>query len=152
MLSQSRKYLHASGYTLIEAMLVVAVLGILLSLAAPQLAAPLDVLAVEGVAQRIAGAHARARATALVSSRVALLTIAADSLALRTTDGVDTAIVWADSGPAADRVALAGPTRTVLFAPTGWTFGLANGAYHLSRGTARRDVIVSRMGRVRIVR
>jgi hypothetical protein len=49
-------------------------------------------------------------------------------------------------------VALRGPARPLAFAPTGWTAGVANATYHLARGAATRDVIISRYGRVRIIR
>ena len=140
------------GTTLIEIVIVLAAVAILTAALLPRLAGPLDALGAESAAIRIAGAHARARLYALSGSRVTLVSVAADSLVIRSVDGIDTSIVWSDPGPLADRVTLAGPVTPVAFAPTGWTLGLANRTYRLVRGAAHRDVVISRLGRVRIVR
>lgn len=140
------------GMTLLELLIVLAIIGIIAGFMIPRLAEPLDDLAVEAAALRVAGAHGQARLAARAASGMALLVITADSLVVRTVVGVDTATAWTDAGPAADRVALSGPARPLAFAPTGWTAGVANATYHLTRGAATRDVIISRYGRVRIVR
>jgi hypothetical protein len=41
--------------------------------------------------------------------------------------------------------------RTLSFAPSGVTLGFANATFVVSRGAARRQVVVSRLGRVRII-
>ena len=59
--------------------------------------------------------------------------------------------IWQGPGPAADGVMLAGPPRTLTFSPVGITTGLSNASFRLTRGAAERTVVVSRLGRVRIV-
>jgi hypothetical protein len=87
--------------------------------------------------------------SAILRSRVLELTIGANDLAIRSRG--DTTRLWFADGPAASRVALAGPARTLLFSPVGITFGLSNASFRLTRGAATRTVVVSRLGRVRIV-
>jgi Tfp pilus assembly protein FimT len=108
-----------------------------------------DSLAVARAAQEIVAAHRRARMSAILQSRVLELTIDANDLSIRPQG--DTTRLWHADGPAADRVALAGPRRTLLFSPVGITFGASNASFLLTRGTAARTVVVSRLGRVRIV-
>ena len=54
------------GVTLPELVATVTIVALVLAIAAPRLAEPLDALAVEHAAGEIAGAHARARVAAVV--------------------------------------------------------------------------------------
>jgi hypothetical protein len=49
-------------------------------------------------------------------------------------------------------IALTGPTRAMRFSPVGIMAGVTNGTWRLTRGEAARNVVVSRLGRVRVVR
>ena len=138
------------GFTLVEILLVVAIVGLLSAIGAPRLADALRRVTVTNAAHRLVAAHTRARLTATVESRVTLLTLRADTLSVRVIDGVDTLPLWQEPGPAATGVTLAGPSHPVVFVPTGLTHGLANGTWTLTRGAATRSVIISRAGRVRI--
>jgi hypothetical protein len=60
----------------------------------------------------------------------------------------DTAERWRHAGPLSEAVAVSGMPHQVLVAPSGIPFGVANNTYTLTRGTARRQVVVSRYGRV----
>jgi prepilin-type N-terminal cleavage/methylation domain-containing protein len=140
------------GFTLFELLLVVSIVALLLASALPRAGHLLDSLSVEQAVQRLAAAHARARILAVVQSRVALLVIRPDSVTLRLVQGRDTNTVWTDAGPSASGVTLAGPSRTIVFSPVGMTTGVSNATYVLVRGSARRQLIISRLGRVRIVR
>jgi prepilin-type N-terminal cleavage/methylation domain-containing protein len=134
------------GYTLIETVLSLAVLGLLLGIALPRFATVKDQLAVNDEAGRIAAAHRRARTTAILLSRPVVLIIAADSLVVE----ADSAGRWSAPGPAAAGVTLAGPTRRLTFSPVGITTGLSNATLLLTRGSASRTVVVSRLGRLRV--
>jgi prepilin-type N-terminal cleavage/methylation domain-containing protein len=135
------------GFTLLETVMVLAVLGLTLGIAAPHIASMSDRLAVEQAAHQLVAAHRRARITSIVRSRSAVLTVGPDSFAIRLAG--DAADTWASSGPAAWGVALAGPIRRLTFSPVGITTGLSNATFRLSRGTAVRTIVVSRLGRLR---
>lgn len=136
------------GATLLELALTLVIMGLMLAIALPRLRGFADGLAVGRAALDIIAAHRRARISAILQSRVIELTIDANDLAIRPRG--DTADLWHAAGPAANRVTLAGPQRTITFSPVGVSFGLSNASYRLSRGAATRTVVVSRLGRVRL--
>jgi Tfp pilus assembly protein FimT len=138
------------GATIMELALALAIIGVLLGIALPRLATVADSLAVDAAARDIVAAHARARMTAILRSRVVELSVGADDLAIRPRG--DAADLWHSTGPAARQVVLAGPPRIVTFSPIGITMGLSNASFPLTRGAASRTVVVSRLGRVRITR
>jgi prepilin-type N-terminal cleavage/methylation domain-containing protein len=135
------------GFTLPETIMALAVVGLLLGIAVPRLTALRNSLAVEEAAQRLVGAHRRARIAAVLQSRPAVLTIGPDSFSIRFAG--HTADAWAAAGPAAMGVALAGPVRRLTFSPVGISTGVSNATFRLSRGAATRTIVVSRLGRVR---
>ena len=87
---------------------------------------------------------------AIARSQVLVLTV--DSARLAIQPRGQATILWSEEGPAASGVALAGPARQFTFSPEGLTLGLSNATLRLARGSASRAVVVSRLGRVRIVR
>ena len=140
------------GVSPLEVLVVVMLASLLLASAVPAARRALDALAVAGQARRIASAHLQARITAVMESRTTLFTVRADSLVIRVVVGADTTIRWADRGPAVHDIALTGPTRAMRFSPVGIMAGVTNGTWRLTRGEAARNVVVSRLGRVRVVR
>jgi len=140
------------GSTLLELLIVLAVAGMVALMALAPIGALHDRLAVDQVAEAIVSAHTRARLVATAERRIAVLTVAADSIVVRVVESAgDTVIRWRGTGPAAEGVTAAGVPRRVFFGPSGITIGVANGSYVLIRGGARRQVIVSRYGRVRVI-
>lgn len=139
-----------NGFTLVELMLALAVLGLATGIALPRAAELRNSLLVEREASRIVAAHRRARISALASGRSAVLSVSATSLRIRL--AADTADLWRSSGPEAEGVALAGSERRMTFSPLGYTTGLSNATLRLTRGRAQRTVVVSRLGRVRVTR
>jgi Tfp pilus assembly protein FimT len=123
--------------------------GLVLTIALPRLHGLGDSLAVDQAAHELAAAHRRARMSAILQSRAIELTVDANDLVIRYPG--DTTRVWRAAGPAAARIVLAGPQRTMTFSPVGITTGLSNASFVLTRGAATRTVVVSRLGRVRIV-
>lgn len=140
------------GTTLFELLLVLVIIGLVSAVGLPRLPALLDRAAVNRAAQQIVTGHRHARAVASHEARVAVLLIRPESVAVAVVLHGDTAIRWSVAGPTTDGVALTGPAHPVLVAPTGLGLGFSNGTYHLVRGTARADVVFSRLGRVRVVR
>ena len=143
-----------SGVTLIEMVIAVVILGLVSSAAIPAFTGLRDRYTVQAVAADIAGAHNRARIRAVLEGRVTELEVRADSLIIRTSGaglGPAPVPVWSAPGPLAAGVALASPARTLMFAPTGVTMGFANATFVVIRGGARRQVVVSRLGRVRVI-
>ncbi|HEU5303325.1 MAG TPA: GspH/FimT family pseudopilin [Gemmatimonadales bacterium] len=138
------------AYSLPELVLVLALAGVLLAIALPRLPAVLDGIEVQAAAGRLAAAHQRARMMAVAQSRVLVLTISQSQVSIRPREAVVS--VWSEPGPAASGVILAGVSRQFTFSPEGLTLGLSNATLRLTRGLAARSVIVSRLGRVRIVR
>ena len=137
------------GFTLIELVLILTIIGILAAIAVPRLRGFNDSLAVDRAAVEIVSAHRRARISAILQSRVIELTISAAELSMRPRGAAtDT---WRAPGPAAEGVSLAGPGHVIAFSPVGISIGLSNASFPLSRGAASRTVVVSRLGRVRVV-
>lgn len=138
------------GFSLPELVLVLALGGILLAIAVPPLVGTLDRIEVGAAAAHIATAHQRARMMAITRSQVVVLSI--DSAALSIQPRKPATLLWSEPGPASSGVALPGPTRQFTFSPEGFSLGLSNATMVLSRGAATRTVVISRLGRVRIVR
>ncbi len=140
------------GISVTEILIVVVLIGLMTLIAAPRLSRPLAAIVADAEAHRIAAAHVRARMMAISGSRVMLLRIAADSLWICELAGTDTAQVWAGPGPAAAGAALSGPDHPMRFTPLGITFGVSNGTWTVTYRGVSRQVVVSRLGRVRILK
>jgi len=140
------------GVTLPELLVIVSIVALVLGIAAPRLSEPLDALAVEHAAGEIAGAHARARVAAVVESRITLLHVGPDSLTMESVGPDGPVRRWAGPGPARFAVSMTGGERTLTFSPIGISMGFSNAAWTLTKGSATRRVVISRLGRVRIER
>lgn len=139
-----------NGFSFAELLLTLAVTGILVGIAVPRLSVILDGIEVQSAAARLVAAHQRARMMAVTRGRVLVLSVRADSVTISARGGV--APLWSEPGPAAARVALEGISRQFTFSPEGLTLGLSNATLRLSRGSALRAVVISRLGRARITR
>jgi prepilin-type N-terminal cleavage/methylation domain-containing protein len=136
------------GFSLIELMLVLAVASLLFGIALPRLSGALDQIEVESQANHLVAAHRRARIMAVTRGQVLVLTVDSANLVIRQRGQASP--LWSEDGPAAARVTLEGPARQFTFSPVGFTLGLSNATLRLSRGTASRTIVISRLGRVRI--
>jgi prepilin-type N-terminal cleavage/methylation domain-containing protein len=138
------------GFSLPELVLILALVGILVAIAVPPLTGALDRIEVAAAAGHIVAAHQRARVMAVTRSQVVVLSVDPTALTIRPRGMV--AALWSEPGPAASGISLSGPTRQFTFSPEGFSTGLSNATMRLSRGAATRTVIVSRLGRVRVMR
>ena len=138
------------GFTQIELAVVIVLTALIAGLGVPALTHVVDRAVVETAAHRIIGAHREARLVAVTTQRMALLSLAADTLELRTALGGDTTLVWRRAGPRALGVEVIGNPRTMYFIPYGYTIGGSNTSYTLRKGSAQKKVIISRLGRVRV--
>lgn len=138
------------GFTLLELLVGLTVLGLLAGMAAPAALRWRDQYTVTTSAVWLASAHNRARMHAVLSGATAELEVRSDSLLVRTVQGSDTTLIWAAPGPGSQGVTLGGAPRVTRYIPRGVGYGFANATYTLSRGTAHRQVVVSRLGRLRI--
>jgi Tfp pilus assembly protein FimT len=142
--------MRTRGISSLELLTVLVIAAIVTALSVPTLRYAMDHLAVGNAAQEVVRAHTEARLTAFTMQRTALLVIAPDSIVLRTARDGDTLLVWRRPGPASNGVAMTGAPHLFRFLPYGYSTGASNTTYVLSRGSARRQVIIARYGRVRI--
>jgi prepilin-type N-terminal cleavage/methylation domain-containing protein len=140
------------GVTLLELLIVIALLGVLAGFAWPAARHLGDAIATERAAQTIVAGHRVARFSAIMRSRRTFLAVAADSLTVRGVQGADTVTLWIHLGPQSEGVTLVGPTHPLVFAPTGLPMGVANATFQLTRGGVVRRVVISRLGRLRVER
>jgi Tfp pilus assembly protein FimT len=135
------------GYTLLEQLVVLAVMMILFTLVAPRTLSALDRSAVRNARRQLVSALSAARASA--QTRAERVSVAMDSTAglLRILAGADTLLVrplWAELG-----VAFAASRDTVTYGASGRGYGATNSTIVLSRGAVAETVYVARLGRAR---
>jgi Tfp pilus assembly protein FimT len=138
------------AFTLPELMLILAVVGILTGLVVPRISQALDRVEVEGAANRIIAAHQRARIMAVTRGEVLVLSVDESQLAISSRQGID--LLWSDGGPASVGVQLDGAARKFTFSPEGITLGLSNATIQLRRGSVTRRLVISRLGRIHMLR
>ena len=138
------------AFTLPELMLALAVVAILLGIAVPSLSRALNQIELEAATAHLVAAHHRARLMAL--SRGQVLTLAIDSSRVAIVPHGSSAPLWQEAGPEASGVHLAGSTRHFTFSPEGYTLGLSNASLLLTRGSSARTSVISRLGRIRVLR
>ena len=138
------------GFSLPELITICALTALVSGLALPALKHAMDRRAVEEAARIILVAHREGRYTAVTLHRQTLLRLAADTIELRAFDGQDTTLLWRRPGPRTLGVTVTGKAHTVRFIPYGYSIGASNASYTITRGAARRRVVISRLGRVRV--
>ncbi|MBA2684661.1 MAG: GspH/FimT family pseudopilin [Gemmatimonadaceae bacterium] len=135
------------GFSLLEQLVVLAVMTILIGIAGPRLLSALDQVAVRDARMQLVSALSSARGSA--QSRSERVSVALDSTAglLRILAGADTLLVRplrAELG-----VVFAASRDTVTYGASGRGYGAANSTIVLSRGAAAETVFVARLGRAR---
>ena len=140
------------GMTLVELIIVLGLVFGVVGLALPRAGHMRDRLVVEYETSEIMGAYGKARLTALRSGGRVLLRVSSDSIRIWELQGVDSVVAWAWAGPGGAGVQLVSSIPRVVFGPNGTTMGVANGRMTLQRGSAKRGLVASRLGRLRVDR
>jgi prepilin-type N-terminal cleavage/methylation domain-containing protein len=142
------------GFALIELLTVIAIIGILAAVLVPGAGRAVDRWSVEHQTMRVVLAYRQAWVIARSQQRLALLRISADSIVIRTVKGSgdpDTLIATVEPGPRSAGVELQSPAHTTVFGKDGVGMGAANPTHVLVKGSVTRRIVVSRLGRVRVM-
>jgi Tfp pilus assembly protein FimT len=135
------------GYSLVQMLVVLAIIAVLCGISIRRLSDARDGSAVRGAATQVATAFALARSAAVLrASRVAVV-IDPNAATLRVLAEAETLHVRALHSEFG--VTLEATRDSVAYGPTGRGYGAANSSIILRRGSAADTVFVSRLGRVR---
>jgi len=137
------------GFTLLELVVVLAIVAMLTTFAVSRLLPLVDWIAADGAARDVTSALAVTRTAAVLRGTRARLRIATDSLRIDREGpaGWEPYARWA--GPAYAGVTLTVSNPEVVFSPLGIAWGLSNTRIVLSRGSQIETITTSRLGRVR---
>ena len=136
-----------TGFTLLEQLVVLVVMGILLSISGARTLSALDRTAVRNARMQLIATLSSARSSA--QSRAERVSVAMDSSAglVRVLAGPDTLLIR--SLRAELGVAFAASRDTVTYGASGRGYGASNSTIVLRRGAAVETVFVARLGRAR---
>jgi type II secretory pathway pseudopilin PulG len=136
--------------SLFELMIALSVTGILTTTAVQAWTRFADRVAVEAAQGAVLNAYRRAQSAARAWGRPAEITVSTDSIVIRTVGISDTVVLWRAPGPARSGVLLTPSSHVSSFGTSGVATGAANVSHVLQRGSVRRTVVVSRLGRVKV--
>jgi prepilin-type N-terminal cleavage/methylation domain-containing protein len=136
-----------SGYTVVELLAVLTIVGILMSIAIPRVALLLDRIAVDSAASDVHASLSLARSLALAGGVPVAVEVDSLSGVVRIRRGEES--LQSRNVGQAHQVRLV-PTRDSLtYDPRGLGRGAANLSIVIRRGAAVETVFISRLGRVR---
>lgn len=136
------------GFSLAELVMVLAVIGAMLGIAAPRLWGWRDAWAVERATREVMQFYDAARFRAIARSQRVRCAFATDSLRAVAEGVVDTA-AFTRPGPARYGVTLVASRAVLRIGPTGLGWGAANTKLVLRRGVAAESLTTSRLGRLK---
>ena len=140
-----------NGFSLIELVTVMVIVGILVGLGAPSLQHLLDRIAVDRAANELTVFYHGARLAAVLRGRRVRIEFHPDSL-LGVYEGLTDSTFLNMPGPSGSGVTLAVSRATIRIQPNGFGMGAANTKLVLRRGAAADSLAISRLGRIRRIR
>jgi prepilin-type N-terminal cleavage/methylation domain-containing protein len=135
------------GFTLPELVVVCTLIALVAGIAIPKTRYVLDGLRLRQAAHEVAGAVTLARAAAIRRGAFAQLVVDDSTGSVRVESDGDT--LWRRDLTRNHGVLVRASRDTVLYAPTGLGFGVANSTIVVSIGERAETVTVSRLGRMR---
>lgn len=135
------------GMTLIELVLGLALLGILAGIATPRLLAWHDRIAVEATGATTRALLDEARATAIMLARPVELHMVSGVFTITTS--LDTTMLVLRERAIDPMMSVTGLTRPLGFGAHGLAIGAANRTIRIEQGRIARDIVISRLGRIR---
>lgn len=132
------------AFTLLELIVVCAIIGIIASISAPRITHTLDAFAVEGASREVVNGFALGRLAAL---RYGGADVRLDTASVSVEAGRH--VVYARDLLANHGVRVRSNTALVRYAATGMAAGVSNGTIVISKGASVDTIVVSRLGRVR---
>ncbi len=136
------------GTSLLDLLLALVLVGLLAGLAIPRVAGLAEHAALALDVTRVQAALEVARGTGVRLGTVAVLQLGATPWEVRAVlDGVET-VAWRSPG-VTEGTTLEGAGDPLHFGPAGLAVGVGNRTLRLRRGGAVREIVVSRLGRVR---
>ena len=133
---------------MIEMAIVLVVVGVMTSLAAPRVAGYVDRLAVNRAEAETAAFYNRARIAAVYRAVRVRIGFSGDSL-IAVAEGALDSIVGKIPGPTRHGVALTASRAEIRLYPNGLGLGAANTKLVFRRGAASDSLTISRLGRLR---
>jgi prepilin-type N-terminal cleavage/methylation domain-containing protein len=137
------------GYSVVELVIVLVVIGLMAALALPGWTTLLDRIAVERAATEVTTALAIARNAAVLRATRTRLTVVADSLRVDEWEDRTWRPLWRCAGPASNAVSLQVSNGTIIFGAIGIGAGPSNTTVVLRRGMHAAKITMSRVGRVK---
>ena len=140
-----------NGFTLIELVVVLVIVGVLVGLGAPSVGHVLDRIAVDRAVNELTAFYNGARLAAVLRGRRVRVEFSADSLVGVYEGMTDSTFLYA-AGPSAGGVALTVSRAAIRIRPNGIGLGAANTKLVVRRGDAADSLAISRLGRIRRIR
>ncbi len=140
-----------NGFTLIELVVVLLIVGVLVALGAPSVGHVLDRIAVDRAVNELTAFYNGARLAAVLRGRQVRIEFSADSLVGVYEGATDSTFLYA-AGPSAGGVELTVSRAVIRIRPNGIGLGGANTKLVVRRGDAADSLAISRLGRIRRIR
>ena len=135
------------GFTLAELVLTCTFLGLVVGIAIPRVGDMLDRLRVTQAGHEVAGALTLGRAAAIRRADYASVIVDESRGSIRVESGSDTLFHRALRD--LHRVQLRASNDTIIYAPSGFGYGISNSTIVVSLKARAETVTVSRLGRMR---